>query len=99
MTSDGSGLPASPANARTPAVCSPLCSASKAYGRFAKPWQHEPQCPVRMAWAAEKDVILCPGFYTVKPRRGEDDEQAFAECDICGVTGPAGSRCQQIVIA
>ena len=27
--------------------CVPLCGASRAYGRFAKWWQHEPQRPAR----------------------------------------------------
>jgi hypothetical protein len=25
--------------------CSPLCGAEKAYGRFVKPWHHDPRCP------------------------------------------------------
>ena len=41
-------------------VCSPLCGASKAYGRFDKPWLHEPECPVRLAWEQERQ----------KPKRG-----------------------------
>lgn len=35
-------------------VCSPLCAASKAYGRFDKPWLHELECPVRIAWENER---------------------------------------------
>jgi hypothetical protein len=34
--------------------CAPLCGASKAYGRFDKPWLHEPECPVRIAWERER---------------------------------------------
>lgn len=34
--------------------CVPLCGAAGAYGRFAKPWQHELECPVRQAWEAER---------------------------------------------
>jgi hypothetical protein len=34
--------------------CVPLCGASKAYGRFDQPWKHEPECPVRQAWEAER---------------------------------------------
>jgi hypothetical protein len=37
-----------------PPECAPLCGASKAYGRFDQPWKHEPECPVRLAWEAEK---------------------------------------------
>jgi hypothetical protein len=33
--------------------CSPLCGASKAYGRYDRPWKHEPECPVRIAWKQE----------------------------------------------
>jgi hypothetical protein len=39
----------------TPAKCSPLCGAAKAYGRFVKWWQHEPQCPVRVEHEEEKE--------------------------------------------
>ena len=37
-------------------VCVPLCGAAKAYGRFDKPWHHEPYCPVRMAWEVERSA-------------------------------------------
>lgn len=37
--------------------CSPLCGASKAYGRFDQPWKHEPQCPVRLEWEAAKAAV------------------------------------------
>ena len=37
-------------------VCSPLCGASKAYGRFDQPWKHEPQCPVRIEWEKQKEA-------------------------------------------
>jgi len=36
--------------------CVPLCGASKAYGRFDQPWKHEPECPVRIAWKAERQA-------------------------------------------
>ena len=42
-------------------------------------------------------ITLCPGFYIVKSRY--EGDKAFAECDVCGVTGPAGCRCEQTVIA
>ena len=38
-------------------TCSPLCGASKAYGRFDQPWKHEPECPVRIAWEAERSRL------------------------------------------
>lgn len=34
--------------------CSPLCGASKAYGRFDTAWKHESECPVRLAWEAAR---------------------------------------------
>lgn len=41
-------------------VCSPLCGASKAYGRFDQPWKHEPECPVRIAWEKQKEAAREP---------------------------------------
>lgn len=38
-------------------TCAPLCGASKAYGKYDKPWRHEPQCPVRVAWEVEKGLL------------------------------------------
>ncbi len=46
--------PRSPARPESEPRCVPLCGASKAYGRFVKPWQHERLCPVRVAWEAER---------------------------------------------
>lgn len=41
-------------------------------------------------------VSLCPGFYTLDPRPAYGD--LYANCDVCGVAGLAGERCQQTVI-
>jgi hypothetical protein len=53
--------------------------------------------PPSPANAGTPAVTLCPGFYIVKSRYV--GEHAYAECDVCGVTGPAGCRCEQTVIA
>lgn len=37
-----------------PPICSPLCGASKAYGRSDEPWKHESLCPVHQAWDIER---------------------------------------------
>ena len=47
--------------------------------------------------AATPAVNLCPGFYVVKSRYV--GKYAYADCDVCGVTGPAGFRCEQTVMA
>jgi hypothetical protein len=31
-------------------TCVPLCGAAKAYGKYAKWWQHERECPARIAY-------------------------------------------------
>lgn len=52
-------------------TCSPLCGATKAYGRFAKWWQHEPECPERQRQVWTPDGR---GGFTMKKKpsgRGE----------------------------
>lgn len=36
--------------------CSPLCGATKAYGRYARWWHHEPECPIRLAYRAAQRI-------------------------------------------
>lgn len=43
-----------PRHSREVVVCAPLCGASKAYGRFDKPWKHEHLCPVWIEWDAQR---------------------------------------------
>lgn len=41
-------------------------------------------------------VTLCPGFYLRNMRNIKG--VPYAQCDVCGVLGDAGYRCQQTVI-
>jgi hypothetical protein len=38
-------------------ICAPLCGAAKAYGRFDKPWLHDPECLVRQAWDRQRAAL------------------------------------------
>ncbi len=52
--------------------CVPLCGASKAYGRFDKPWLHEPQCPVRMEWEVTRKSPFGGGLFTAVAEPKQD---------------------------
>jgi|ERR1035437_3916908 hypothetical protein len=80
------------------ATCSPLCGASKAYGRFNDaPWKHEPQCPMRVAWDRERRGYLTHSDYlgglvcsrhgpTTKTIETTPSGAKLLKCKLCGAS-------------
>ena len=76
--------------------CAPLCAASKAYGRFDKPWLHEPECPVRLEWEASRREGASGESLALERMRAEMFEQ-LAPATEGPVVNPGRKRSGRLV--